>query len=276
MIPRVAKPSADDPRTRRVVIASAQPGRGIPEIGLSGAARAMQDVPERRLPRWAFRSLLGVGLAVFLAVFGLALLGVADFSMAGNGSPDARARLEWAWDRGDHLHFAVHILSARVLDVCPCTRRAADAQYYYARFHAVTPRQRAVATNTHPNNVGAFVGYVVGPAQVGLEWIGDGISWLGGNRPPLAVVVGLDQFSVTPPEIHVVRGTTVTWRNVDQLGEAHTVTADPGQATKFDSDFLEPDEQFAFTFTERGRYSYFCRVHGAPNLQGMAGIVIVD
>jgi plastocyanin len=63
---------------------------------------------------------------------------------------------------------------------------------------------------------------------------------------------------------------------VDDLGEAHTVTADPGQATKFDSDFLEPDEQFAFTFTERGRYPYFCRAHGAPGLQGMAGIVIVE
>jgi plastocyanin len=276
MIPRVAKPSADDPQTRRVVVARAQPGRGIPEIGLSGAARALQDVPERRVPRWVFRSLLGVGLAAFLVVFGLALLGLADFSMAGNGSPDVRARAQWAWDRGDHLHYAVHILQARVFDICPCTRRAADAQYYYAHFHAVTPRQQAVASNTHPNSAGAFVAYVVGPFQVGLEWLGDGISWLRGNRPPLAVGVGLDQFSITPPMIHVLRGTTVTWRNVDELGEAHTVTADPGQLVKFDSDFLEPDEQFAFTFTERGRYAYFCRVHGAANLQGMAGIVIVD
>ena len=40
---------------RRVVVATAQPGRGIPENGLSSAARAMQDVPERRLPRWVFR-----------------------------------------------------------------------------------------------------------------------------------------------------------------------------------------------------------------------------
>src|SRR5947208_17009822 len=118
MISRVAKPSADDKHARRVVMATAQPGRGIPEIGLSSAGRAMQDVPDRRLPRWVFRSLIGIGLAVFMVVFSLALLGLADFSMAGNGSPDTRARLQWAWDRGDHLHFAVHILSARVLDLC--------------------------------------------------------------------------------------------------------------------------------------------------------------
>jgi plastocyanin len=246
------------------------------EIGLSSTARELQDAPDRRVPRWIFRTALGIGFAVFLGLFSLGLLGLADLSMAGNGSPDVGARAQWAWDRGDHLHYAVHILAGRVLDLCPCTRRAADAQYYYARFHAVTPRQRDVVSNTHPSSPAAFVAYVVGPAAVGLEWLGDGISWLGGQRPPLAVGVGLDQFAVTPPEIHIVRGTTVTWRNVDDLGEAHTVTADPGQATKFDSDFLEPDEQFAFTFTERGRYPYFCRAHGAPGLQGMAGIVIVE
>src|SRR5438045_2211696 len=86
MISRVAKPSADDQHARRVVMATAQPGRGIPEIGLSSAGRAMQDVPDRRLPRWLLRSLIGIGLAVFLVVFSLALLGLVDFSMAGDGS----------------------------------------------------------------------------------------------------------------------------------------------------------------------------------------------
>jgi plastocyanin len=276
MIPRVAKRSADDPQTRRVVLATAQPGRGIPEIGLSGAARELEDRPDRRVPRWIIRVLVGSGLAGFFVLVGLALLGLADFSMAANGSSDNRARLQWAWGYGDHLHYAVHILQARVLDVCPCTRRAADAQYYRAHFHAVTPHQKAVASNTHPNNPSAFVAYVVGPAQVVLDWLGDGISWVRGNRPPRAVLVGLDKFSVTPPEIHVLRGTNVIWRNVDELGEAHTITADPGQLTKFDSDFLEPDEQFGFTFTDRGRYLYYCRVHGLPESQGMSGVVVVE
>jgi plastocyanin len=217
-----------------------------------------------------------LGLAAFLVLFGLALLGLADFSMAGNGSPEVRARAQWAWEHGDHLHYAVHILQGRALDLCPCTRRAADAQYYYAHFHAVTPHQAAVVSNIRPNNPAQWVAYAVGPPRVVLDWVGDGISWLAGSRPPLAVGARLDQAGVTPPEIHILRGTTVTWRNVDELGEAHTVTTDPRQAADFDSDFLEPDEQFAYTFTERGRYTYFCKVHGAPGLLGMAGIVVVE
>jgi plastocyanin len=259
-----------------VVVARAQPTRGIPEIGLSAAAHGLDDVPDRRLPDWVVRGLLALGLVVLLGMLSVGLLGLADFSMAGNGSPDMRARLQWAWDSGDHLHYAGHLVAGRILDLCPCTRRAADAQYYYAHFHAITPRQRAVVNNTHPGNPAAWVAYVVGPAAVGLDWIGDGISWVGGRRPALDVVVSLNDYTFAPSEIHVARGTKVTWRNVDEVGEAHTITADPGQLSTFDSDFLEPDEQFDFTFTERGRYAYYCRVHGAPGLDGMAGIVVVE
>jgi plastocyanin len=99
---------------------------------------------------------------------------------------------------------------------------------------------------------------------------------LAGNRPALEFVVGLDQYSMTPAEIHVARGTTVSWRNVDEFGEAHTVSADTGQLTWFDSNYLVPDEQFKFVFTERGRYVYYCRVHGGPGLHGMAGMVVVE
>jgi plastocyanin len=75
----------------------------------------------------------------------------------------------------------------------------------------------------------------------------------------------------------VARGTHVIWRNADELGEAHTVTADPGTwLLQFDSAWLEPDEQYELTFTERGQYSYYCQAHGAPEHGGMSGVVIVD
>jgi plastocyanin len=176
----------------------------------------------------------------------------------------------------DYLDFAFHITSGRILDLCPCTRRAADAQYYRAHFHAVTPRQETVLANTHPTSAGAWVIYFFGPLGVGADWLGDAATWLGGQRPALAVTVDLGDYAVAPAEIHVARGTTVTWRNVDELGEAHTVTADPGQLFRFDSDFLEPDEKFSFIFSEHGRYVYYCRVHGDVGLNGMSGVVIVD
>jgi plastocyanin len=100
---------------------------------------------------------------------------------------------------------------------------------------------------------------------------------LGGQRPASTVTVALDQYEFSPRVIHILRGTTVIWRNTDDLGEAHTVTTDPAVwILKLDSDFLEPDEQFQATFTERGQYNYYCRVHGGPDQQGMSGIVIVD
>jgi plastocyanin len=232
--------------------------------------------PERRRPRWILRGIAAVSVCAFLLLVGFGLLAFADFSMAGNGSPDARARAEWTLASGDHLHFAFHIVAGRILDICPCTRRAAGAQYYRAHFHALTPLQKAVANNTHPSTPGEWLNYVVGPVEVAFGWAGDGLAWLGGQRPALEVMVNLDSYTVHPAEIDIARGTTVTWRNVDQLGEAHTVTADPGQLAKFDSDFLEPDESFSYTFTERGRYAYFCSIHGGPGLQGMSGLVVVQ
>jgi plastocyanin len=196
--------------------------------------------------------------------------------MAGNGSPDPRARAEWTLASGDHLHFAFHIMAGRVLDLCPCTRRAAGAQYFRAHFHALTPLQKTVADNSHPGTPAQWANYFFGPAQVAFAWVGDGMHWLGGQRPALEMVVNMDSYAFSPAEIHIARGTTVTWRNVDQLGEAHTVTADPGQVPKFDSDFLEPDESFSYTFTERGRFAYYCRVDGQPGLQGMSGLVVVE
>jgi plastocyanin len=227
----------------------------------------------RRLLRW---TLLSVGGLIAFGILSLFLLALADFEMAGNGSADARSRAAWVLDRGDHLHYAVHILQARVFDICPCTRRAAATQYFEAHFHALTPWQRAVAADTHPRTASEWAAYVIGPFMVGIEWAHDGVSWLAGNHPTQQAVVAMDSYQFDRAEIHIPRGTTVTWRNVDDFAEAHTVTADPNQADWFDSGLLVPDETFSHTFTERGRYAYYCRQHGAPGGVQMAGVVIVE
>jgi len=196
--------------------------------------------------------------------------------MAGNGSPDLRARAQWVWDRGDHLHFAVHMIQGRIFDLCPCTRRAAANQYYEAHFHAITPRQVALAAMANPHSAADWAEYVFGPVGVGLDWVHDGIAWIGGQRPTQRATVLMDSLEFAPEEIHVARGTTVTWRNVDQTGEAHSIRADPGQLDFFKSDWIVPDDSFSYTFKERGRFVYYDEADGQPGHEGMSGAVIVS
>lgn len=246
-----------------------------PRVTLTETGRrfeAAQSAPGRR---WIRRVVIAVACLVGLGLLGLFLLAYADYDIAGNGSPSTSARIRWVWLQGDHLHYAVHITQARVFDLCPCTRRLAAEQYRRAHFHALTPRQQAVAANSHPLTTAQWVDYFVGPFAVSLDWLHDGVSWLSGQRPSQQVMIDMGNYEFQPAEITVGRGTTVTWRNTDELGEAHWVVADSGQAAKFDSAPLEPDELFAYTFTDRGTFTYYCSLHGAPGQQGMSGVIVV-
>jgi plastocyanin len=70
------------------------------------------------------------------------------------------------------------------------------------------------------------------------------------------VAVGIDDFAFTPRELTVPAGTTVTWTNHDE--EPHTITSAAGA---FGSAGLAHDEDFSRTFTDPGRYDYFCALH---------------
>ena len=65
----------------------------------------------------------------------------------------------------------------------------------------------------------------------------------------VAVAVGADGFS--PQEVTVSAGTTVVWTNSGS--SLASVVADDGS---FDSFRLDPDEQFSFTFTTPGEFTY--------------------
>ena len=76
------------------------------------------------------------------------------------------------------------------------------------------------------------------------------------QAPPAAVTVTIDNFSFTPKEITIAKGTTVIWVNHDDV--PHTVVnADKA----FRSKALDTDDQFSFTFNDTGSFSYFCSVH---------------
>jgi plastocyanin len=81
----------------------------------------------------------------------------------------------------------------------------------------------------------------------------------GSNSAP--VEVKIDNFSFSPATITIPAGTTVRWTNRDDI--PHTVVEDK---EKFKSKTLDTDEQFSYTFTKPGTYSYFCSIH--PKMTG--------
>ena len=66
----------------------------------------------------------------------------------------------------------------------------------------------------------------------------------------------IDNFTFVPARLTVKAGTTVTWRNEDDI--PHTVTS---AARLFKSMALDTDDSFSFTFMEPSTYEYFCSLH---------------
>ena len=88
------------------------------------------------------------------------------------------------------------------------------------------------------------------------------------SGPP---TVSMLDNTFTPKELHIKAGQTVVWINRGQA--IHTVTADDNS---FDSGNLNTGAQYRHTFTQPGRYPYYCLIHGGAGGLGMAGVVIVD
>ena len=84
---------------------------------------------------------------------------------------------------------------------------------------------------------------------------------------PAAVSVNIDNFTFQPKELQIAVGTTVTWKNADDV--PHTATS-KGKPQLFDSGAMDTDDKFSFTFSKPGKYTYYCKVH--PH---MTGVVIV-
>jgi plastocyanin len=79
-------------------------------------------------------------------------------------------------------------------------------------------------------------------------------------------MVNIDNFTFAPQTLTVKAGTTVTWRNEDDI--PHTIAS---ARRVFRSKTLDTDDSFSFTFTEPGSYEYFCSLH--PH---MTGKVVVE
>jgi len=78
--------------------------------------------------------------------------------------------------------------------------------------------------------------------------------------------VAIDNFTFNPPRLSVRPGTTVTWRNADDIPHAIASTT-----TALKSKALDTDDSYSFTFTDPGTYDYFCSLH--PH---MTGTIVVE
>jgi plastocyanin len=82
--------------------------------------------------------------------------------------------------------------------------------------------------------------------------------------------VRMIDFAFDQASLLVRAGSTVTWINED--GARHTATSDTGI---WDSGSFGRGDSFSFTFDEPGTYPYYCRPHGGPGGEGMAGTIVV-
>jgi plastocyanin len=83
------------------------------------------------------------------------------------------------------------------------------------------------------------------------------------TTPPPGEVsdVSIENFLFGPSDLTVSVGETIRWTNKES-GIPHDTTADEGL---WESETLRPGDQFEFTFTEPGTYTYFCSIH--PNMR---------
>lgn len=81
--------------------------------------------------------------------------------------------------------------------------------------------------------------------------------------------VAAANFEFNPAEVQVEPGDTVTWTNGDP--EPHTVSADDGSFSLL----VNPGESVSHVFDGAGAVPYYCKLHGAPGGEGMAGVVQV-
>jgi hypothetical protein len=128
-------------------------------------------------------SVLLAGLAG-MALLGMVTLGgllVADWREARHERGRLLAQVAHALDRGDRLHYVMHLVIGRVADLCPCTRGFAEDQYARALYHARTARQEALVTTERPTSTGDVLVDAVGMLGSGIRWTFTASAWLVGR-----------------------------------------------------------------------------------------------
>jgi plastocyanin len=78
--------------------------------------------------------------------------------------------------------------------------------------------------------------------------------------------VRVENFTFNPGTLTVPVNSTVTWVNKDDI--PHVIASSDGV---FKSKALDTDDEYSYTFTKAGTYSYYCSIHPS-----MVGTIIVQ
>ena len=85
----------------------------------------------------------------------------------------------------------------------------------------------------------------------------------------VGTVIALKEFEFAPEEVHIPRGTRVTWLNCEGENiDAHTTTSDAGV---WGSGAMRAGDVFSRVFDEVGRFEYHCDPHPF-----MRGTIVVE
>jgi plastocyanin len=107
-----------------------------------------------------------------------------------------------------------------------------------------------------------WIAGLVAPAMIAMLMLAVSPTVKASEQPSAAATeVKIDNFVFGPQTVTVPVGSTVTWINKDDI--PHTTVSTDGV---FKSKVMDTDEQFSFTFSKVGTYSYFCSVH--PKMTG--------
>jgi amicyanin len=102
----------------------------------------------------------------------------------------------------------------------------------------------------------SFAAFALAVSACALSTIPIALGLSEASAAPAPVAVKIANFTFQAPAVTVKAGTTVTWRNDDDI--PHTVVAKDGS---FKSKVLDTGDQFSFTFAKPGKFVYFCSIH---------------
>jgi plastocyanin len=119
---------------------------------------------------------------------------------------------------------------------------------------------------------------IVSLAMVVATTVGLHLASAGASTTPIEIKMLDNPATFQPSALTIKVGDTVEWKNIGS--SVHHASTDsssainpadvsrPSNAKPFDSGFLQPGQNFTYTFTVPGKYKYICAPHETSGMSG--------